>query len=79
MRELVMGGVAVARARSRVDVPVLAGKRAGNIEAGGATALAVGAREVRVDMRAVCPFSVCFAWLSNSMLGASVMWSRVWC
>lgn len=59
-RELVMGGVGVAQARSRVDVPVLAGKRTGNIKAGGATALAAGARDVCVDVRAVCPFLVRF-------------------
>ena len=34
---------------------LLAGKRTGNIRAGGATALAAGANEVYVDMRAVCP------------------------
>jgi hypothetical protein len=57
-----MDGVGVAQARSRVDVPVLAGKRTGNIKAGGATALAAGARELCGDVRAVCPFSDMF-WL----------------
>ena len=34
---------------------VLAGKRTGNITAGGATALVAGAREECLDVRAVCP------------------------
>lgn len=50
-----MGGVGQLRHGVVLTYLVLAGKRTGNIKAGGATALAAGAREECVDVRAVCP------------------------